>query len=128
MDNSEWEQDSRTAQPVRSPVLHTGVVPRSQLRHHCPAESGFFSYRETIAAYATGGGSYTVASQNLGKGVGLLPGAALMIHYTLNVAVGISAGMCAIVSVAPALQPHTLALCVAMFFILSATPDIGRSS
>lgn len=78
----------------------------------------FFSYRQTIAAYPTGGGSYTVASQNLGEGAGLLAGAALMVDYTLNVAVGISAGVGAIVSAVPALQPHTLALCLAILLIL----------
>ena|ERR1035438_1541018 len=51
----------------------------------------FFSYRQTIAAYPNGGGSYTVARENLGSGAGLLAGAALMIDYLLNVAVGISA-------------------------------------
>src|ERR1700678_3624872 len=37
----------------------------------------YFSYRQTIAAYPNGGGSYTVASENLGKYPGLLAGAAL---------------------------------------------------
>jgi len=53
----------------------------------------YFSYRQTIAAYPMGGGSYTVARENLGSGAGLLAGAALMIDYLLNVAVGISAGI-----------------------------------
>src|SRR5882724_5191646 len=53
----------------------------------------YFSYRQTIAAYPTGGGSYTVAKQNLGPQAGLLAAAALMIDYLLNVAVGISAGV-----------------------------------
>src|SRR5208283_1234898 len=52
----------------------------------------YFSYRQTIAAYPNGGGSYTVAKENLGNGAGLLAGAALMIDYLLNVAVGISGG------------------------------------
>lgn len=56
-----------------------------------------FSYRQTIAAYPTGGGSYTVATQNIGGRAGLLAGAALMIDYILNVAVGISAGVGALV-------------------------------
>src|ERR1700731_3555844 len=51
----------------------------------------YFSYRQTIAAYPNGGGSYTVAKENLGDRAGLLAGAALMIDYLLNVAVGISA-------------------------------------
>src|SRR6204780_5969773 len=52
----------------------------------------FFSYRQTIDAYPGGGGSYTVASENLGPFAGLLAAAALMIDYILTVAVGISAG------------------------------------
>src|SRR5271154_4933630 len=48
----------------------------------------FFSYRQTIAAYPTGGGSYTVASENLGENVGLLAAAALMIDYILTAAGG----------------------------------------
>src|ERR1700681_2464139 len=52
----------------------------------------YFSYRQTIAAYPMGGGSYTVARENLGAGAGVLAGSALMIDYLLNVAVGISAG------------------------------------
>ena len=49
----------------------------------------YFSYRQTIAAYPGGGGSYTVASQNLGTYPGLLAAAALMIDYVLTAAVGI---------------------------------------
>jgi len=74
----------------------------------------FFSYRQTIAAYPGGGGSYTVARENLGAFPGLLAGTALMIDYILTVAVGISAGVGALVSAAPALQPHTLSLCLAI--------------
>lgn len=79
----------------------------------------FFSYRQTIAAYPMGGGSYTVAKENLGSGAGLLAGAALMIDYLLNVAVGISAGIGALVSAVPSLQPHTLAMCLAVLIILT---------
>ena len=79
----------------------------------------YFSYRQTIAAYPNGGGSYTVAKENLGHGAGLLAGAALMIDYLLNVAVGISAGIGALVSAVPRLEPHTLALCLAVLVILT---------
>jgi amino acid transporter len=72
----------------------------------------YFSYRQTIAAYPGGGGSYTVASENLGRYTGLLAAAALMIDYILVAAVGISAGVGALVSAAPQLQPHTLAICL----------------
>jgi amino acid transporter len=79
----------------------------------------YFSYRQTIDAYPHGGGSYTVASENLGEGAGLLAAAALMIDYTLTAAVGISAGVGALISAVPSLQPHTLGLCLATLAILT---------
>ncbi len=79
----------------------------------------YVSYRQTIAAYPGGGGSYTVAKENLGARAGLLAAAALMIDYLLNVAVGISAGIGALVSAVPALQRHTLVLCLAVLAILT---------
>src|SRR5580693_4265608 len=79
----------------------------------------YFSYCQTIDAYPHGGGSYTVASENLGEHAGLLAAAALMIDYILNAAVGISAGIGALVSAFPTLQPHTLALCLAILAILT---------
>ncbi|MGB9407270.1 MAG: APC family permease [Terracidiphilus sp.] len=79
----------------------------------------YFSYRQTIDAYPHGGGSYTVASQNLSEGAGLLAAAALMIDYTLTAAVGISAGVGALISAAPGLQPYTLQLCLVVLAILT---------
>ena len=79
----------------------------------------YFSYRQTIAAYPGGGGSYTVASENLGTYPGLLAAAALMIDYVLTAAVGISAGVGALVSAVPQLQPHTLALCLSILVIVT---------
>src|SRR5207253_2989170 len=79
----------------------------------------YFSYRQTIAAYPTGGGSYTVAKENLGIRAGLLGAAALMIDYVLNVAVGISAGVGVVVSALPSLQPHTLGLCLTILALLT---------
>jgi amino acid transporter len=77
------------------------------------------SYYQTIGAYPGGGGSYTVASQNLGKYPGVLAAAALMIDYVLVVAVGISAGVGALVSALPDWQPYTLVLC--LFFLTVIT-------
>jgi amino acid transporter len=79
----------------------------------------YFSYRQTIAAYPGGGGSYTVATENLGTQAGLLAGASLMLDYILNVAVGISAGVGAIVSAIPAVQSHTLGLCLTILLVLT---------
>src|SRR5580692_1392085 len=79
----------------------------------------YVSYRQTIAAYPGGAGSYTVAKENLGNQAGLLAAVALMVDYTLNVAVGISAGIGALVSALPGLQPYTLWLCLAVLAMLA---------
>jgi amino acid transporter len=79
----------------------------------------YISYRQTIAAYPQGGGSYTVARENLGTHAGLLAAAALMTDYVLNVAVGISAGIGALISAVPALQPYTLSLCLVVLAVLT---------
>jgi amino acid transporter len=79
----------------------------------------FFSYRQTIEAYPQGGGSYTVATENLGENAGLLAAAALMIDYILTAAVGISAGVGALISAVPSLQPRTLPLCLGVLVILT---------
>jgi amino acid transporter len=79
----------------------------------------FFSYRQTIETYPGGGGSYTVARANLGVFPGLLAAAALMIDYILVVAVGISAGVGALVSAAPSLEPHTLMLCLGILVVVT---------
>lgn len=79
----------------------------------------YFSYRQTIDAYPQGGGSYTVAGENLGRGVGLLAAAALMLDYLLDVGVGISTGVGALVSAVPRLVPHTLGLCLLILLILT---------
>lgn len=79
----------------------------------------YFSYRQTIAAYPGGGGSYTVASENLGPRFALVAGAALALDYVLNVAVGISAGVGALVSAFPRLLPHTLLLCLGILVLLT---------
>jgi amino acid transporter len=79
----------------------------------------YFSYRQTIAAYPGGGGSYTVATENLGEKPGLLAAAALMIDYILTAAVGISAGVTALTSAVPSLQPHTLLICLVILALLA---------
>ena len=79
----------------------------------------YFSYRQTIEAYPNGAGSYTVARENLGEHAGLLAGAALMVDYLLNVAVGISTGVGALISAVPVLEPHTLGLCLFILAILT---------
>src|ERR1700734_3084948 len=78
----------------------------------------YFSYRQTIVAYPNGGGSFTVASENLGDKAGLFAAAALMIDYVLTAAVGISAGVTALVSafqetkLGPELHQHQMLMCL----------------
>ncbi|HEX6627905.1 MAG TPA: APC family permease [Gemmatimonadaceae bacterium] len=70
------------------------------------------SYRQTIFAYPNGGGSYTVARENLGIGAGLVAAAALLTDYIMTVAVSIAGGIAAITSAYHGLIPHTVLLCV----------------
>jgi amino acid transporter len=79
----------------------------------------YFSYRQTISAYPTGGGSYTVAKENLGTSWGLLAAAALMLDYVLVVAIGISAGVGALVSAVPMLKGWTLSLCLVLLVLIT---------
>ena len=78
----------------------------------------FISYWQTIQAYPKSGGAYTVSQANLGVNASLLAAAALMIDYVLNVAVGISAGVAALVSAVPALHVYTLPLCLGILLVL----------
>jgi amino acid transporter len=81
----------------------------------------FVSYRQTIDAYPGGGGAYTVAKENLGTTPAILAAASLSLDYVLNVAVAISAGVGALVSMVPALLPHTLSLCLGVLALLTLT-------
>jgi amino acid transporter len=91
----------------------------------------FASYWQTIAAYPGNGGAYVVSRDNLGRNASLVAAAALMIDYALNVAVGISAGVGALVSAVPSLHPYTLALCLGILALITlvnlrGTLDAGR--
>jgi amino acid transporter len=79
----------------------------------------YFSYRQTAAAYPAGGGAYIVAKDNLGMRVGVVAGTALMLDYMLNVAVGISAGVGAVLSAIPGLQHHRLPFCLVVLVALT---------
>ena len=68
------------------------------------------SYRQTIHAYPSGGGSYIVARANLGTIAGLVAAAALLLDYLLTVSVSVAAGIDAIASAVPALIPVRLAI------------------
>jgi amino acid transporter len=79
----------------------------------------FISYRQTIAAYPHGGGSFTVAKENLGARAGVVAASALCVDYVLNAAVAISAGVGAIVSAIPSLLPFTLTLTLVILALLT---------
>jgi amino acid transporter len=70
-----------------------------------------FSYKQTIHAYPTGGGSYSVASANLGTTPALLAAGALLIGYILTVSVSVAAGASAIVAMAPQVKTFVVPLC-----------------
>lgn len=77
------------------------------------------SYRQTVRAYPNGGGAYIVAHENLGMYPGLLAAAALLVDYVLTVSVSIVAGIDAIVSAAPAIDPFKIE--IALGFVLLVT-------
>jgi amino acid transporter len=77
------------------------------------------SYQQTIRGYPHGGGSYTVASQNLGELPGLTAAAALMIDYVLTVAVSIAAGIEALTSAFPGLYSYRVELDIAAIVLLT---------
>jgi amino acid transporter len=78
------------------------------------------SYRQTIRAYPNGGGSYIVATDNLGRVPGLLAAAGLMTDYVLTVAISIAAGLAAITSAVPALRPEVVPIGLGVIAVLLA--------
>src|SRR5438034_7347347 len=89
-----------------------------QRSHHRPARHCLF-FLSSDDRRLSGGGSYTVARFNLGARPSLLAAAALLTDYILTAAVGISAGVGALVSAVPSLQPHTVALCVGILTVIT---------
>jgi amino acid transporter len=78
------------------------------------------SYRQTIRAYPHGGGSYIVASDNLGRLPGLVAAAGLMTDYILTVAVSVASGVAAITSAVPSLTPATVPIGLIVIAVLLA--------
>ncbi len=78
------------------------------------------SYRQTIRAYPHGGGSYIVASDNLGRVPGLIAAAGLMTDYILTVAVSVASGLEAITSAIPSLSGDTVPIGVGVIAVLLA--------
>ncbi len=77
------------------------------------------SYIQTIPAYPSGGGSYTVARENLGSHIGLIAAAALLIDYLLTAAVSLTAGVEAIASAFPFLWPYRTTLALAILLVIT---------
>ena len=86
------------------------------------------SYRQTIKAYPHGGGSYRVSQQNLGQTPGLVAGASLSIDYVLTVAVSVAAGIAALTSYVPALEPERVPLCLLAVLLVMLANLRGVSS
>ena len=79
------------------------------------------SYSQTIQAYPSGGGSYTVARQNLGEYPGLVAAASLLIDYVLTAAVSLTAGVAAIASAFPGLWPHRVPVALLLLLVITLT-------
>jgi amino acid transporter len=77
-----------------------------------------FSYRQTIHAYPNGGGSFTVASRNLGRTAGLFAAGSLMVDYLTTVAVSVTAGVAALIAFAPGLNGYRVVLDVTAIVVL----------
>jgi amino acid transporter len=77
------------------------------------------SYRQTIAAYPSGGGSYIVASENLGETAGLTAAASLLIDYVLTVSVSVAAGVAAITSLLPEALPYALEISIGAVILIT---------
>jgi amino acid transporter len=79
------------------------------------------SYRRTIHAYPSGGGSYIVSRENLGRSASLVAGAAILVDYVLTVAVSISAGVAAIISIPQfhELERHRVAACLVAIALIT---------
>ncbi|MEO3973327.1 APC family permease [Streptomyces sp. CAU 1734] len=78
------------------------------------------SYRQVIAAFPNGGGSYAVAKARLGRRTGLVAAASLVLDYVLNVAVSVTAGVAALTSAFPGLHDDRLPLCLGVLVLVTA--------
>ncbi|MFD4246808.1 APC family permease [Streptomyces sp. NPDC058525] len=78
------------------------------------------SYRQVIAAFPDGGGSYAVAKRHLGKRTSLVAAASLILDYVLNVAVSVTAGVAALTSAFPALHGERVWICLGVLALVTA--------
>ena len=130
---------SSTAYATEEILFVTGVGgrPRARPRHARPDRDRgrvllaivVTCYRQTIFAYPSGGGCYIVSRENLGENPSLVAGASLLVDYILTVAVSISAGVAAIVSIprSTASATHRVELCGSASSCSSASPTCAAS-
>ncbi|MBT2388613.1 APC family permease [Streptomyces sp. ISL-1] len=78
------------------------------------------SYRQVVHAYPSGGGSYEVASTNLGPSAGLVVAASLLVDYVMTVAVSVASGVDNIISAVPALVDQRVPLALIFVALLTA--------
>jgi len=86
------------------------------------------SYRQNVHAYPSGGGDYEVATTNLGPRVGLVVASALMVDYTLTVAVSVSAGVANLASAFPVLDAHVTLIAVLVVAAIALMNLAGSGS
>jgi amino acid transporter len=77
------------------------------------------SYSQTLYAYPSGGGSYTVAKENLGASPGLVAAGALLIDYVLTAAVSLTAGVAAIASAFPVIWPYRVVVALLILLVIT---------
>ena len=77
------------------------------------------SYRQNVHAYPGGGGDYTVVSENLGPKWGVFTASALLVDYTLTVAVSISAAVANLSSVFPVIADHAAWWAVGIIVVIT---------
>jgi amino acid transporter len=77
------------------------------------------SYRQTVYAYPSGGGSYIVSRENLGVTPSLVAGSSLLVDYVLTVAVSVAGGVAAILSAFASLRPYRVEICLLFVLIMT---------
>ncbi|WSU65634.1 APC family permease [Streptomyces sp. NBC_01102] len=78
------------------------------------------SYRQVVRAYPSGGGSYEVASTNIGPSAGLVVAASLLVDYVMTVAVSVASGVDNIISAMPSLVDYRVPIALAFVVVLTA--------
>ena len=92
---------------------------RSRSRSSCLLAILVFSYRQVIDAYPGGGGAYAVSRDNFGPRASLVAGAALVVDYTLTVAVSIAAGVASLTAAFPAVSSATVPVCLGILALIT---------